>query len=174
MTPGARGTGPRGPGRYDAGARPRPARAPRGAPPEPTPAPSALARLWPWLVLVLAVAVGVYLVFFRQNEASRVRARLEALAQALEVHGPDESFVLRAARIRQTVHEVIDKRASLQIADLADGKPDRTTLIELAGQAPGVYSQARIDLGDLTIELDQAETSAHVHGTVTFTGRRHG
>ncbi|MBI4955137.1 MAG: hypothetical protein HY908_24150, partial [Myxococcales bacterium] len=114
------------------------------------------------------------LVFFRQNEAARVRARLDELAQALEVHGPDQSFVLRAARIRQTVHEVVDKRASLQIADLTDGKPDRTTLIELAGQAPSVYSQARIDLGDLTIELDQAETSAHVHGTVTFTGRRHG
>ena len=124
-------------------------------------------RRWlPWLFAALAVAAGVYLVFFRTSTEARVRARLAEVSGAVRVEGVEQNFVLRAARIRQVFNDVFDRRATLQIPELAGRSPDRAMLVALASQAPATYAQASLDLSGLSIDLDRDETSAHAHGRV--------
>jgi hypothetical protein len=130
-------------------------------------------RRWlPHIGIALGVAIALYALFFGKSAEDRIRARLDALAQAVSVVDGETNIVIRAARLRQAFAEIFVKNVSVAIPELADHVAGRDDLVELGASAPRFYQTVRVDLGKLAVKLDQDETSAVAYGEAELTATR--
>ncbi len=154
-------------------------RAPRTSPPfarRSAAAGSGSVDLRRWLPLV-AVAFGALLVlgavFFGKTEEERVRQRLHQLEDAVAVDG-SENPLLRAARLRKDFADLVAQNVAVAIPELGAGEGGRAHLVEVAAGAANEWRTARVDLGALTIRLDEAKEHAVCVGDAKLTATRAG
>ncbi len=128
-------------------------------------------RWLPYLGIAFGVALVVYAVFFGKNEEERIRQRLHQLEDSVAVDGA-ENPVLRAARLRKELGELVTHDVRIAIPELDGVDSGRNQLVELAAAAPQQFKSARIDLEALRIRLDDPKEHAVAVGDAKLAGTR--
>lgn len=129
-------------------------------------------RRWlPHIGILIGLGLVVYALFFAEDDADRIRERLEQLEAAVEVK-PQENVVIRAARVRKELVEIFVKDVHFEIPELLENQSGRKELIGVASSAPQQFRAARIDTDGLRIDIDDAGESAVCTGNVTLAGVR--
>jgi phosphoribosylformylglycinamidine synthase len=130
-------------------------------------------RWLPHIGIALGICIAVYALFFSDSEEDLIRERLELLEESIHVSPQDSNVVFRIARIKKQFAEIFVKQVSFEIPELTNLTQNRQELVNLAANAPRLYSTASVDLGGLAIEIDSAKTSAVAYGEATLTAMRH-
>lgn len=110
---------------------------------------------------VVALAIAVWAVFFRGSDDDLVRRTVARMAKAVEVV-PGENPVMRAARVRSELLEVLAPDVSTSIPELTDVSRGRDPLIGAAIAAGLLWQQAEIGvaLARVTLEPNPAGVAA--------------
>jgi len=109
---------------------------------------------------VLAVVVGVAAVLFWPNEASRVRARVTAAAEAVSAR-PGEGDIERLARLAGLA-KVLDRDIVVEGEPGGPAIRGREAVAALASQLSAAGGPHRIALSDLQVTLDEPASHAVV------------
>jgi hypothetical protein len=131
-------------------------------------------RWLPHIGIVLGVCIAVYALFFSDSEEDLIRGRLDLLEESIQVTPQDSNVVFRLARIKKQFAEIFNKQVSFEIPELTSLSQSRRELVNLAANAPRLYTTASVDLGGLTIDIDTSKTSAVAYGEATLTATRAG
>jgi hypothetical protein len=122
--------------------------------------------------LLVAVAAVVYFAFFAGSDEEKIRKVIGRLSHAVELRADDSNALVRIARARGELDEVLDADVHVSIAELPGGgaRHGRAEISELAAQATMAFRTAEIDVHDLDIKIDQGHTTAKVAGSATLRG----
>jgi hypothetical protein len=132
-------------------------------------------RWLPHVGVAVGVFIALYALFFSTSDEDAIRAQLEALQTAVRVTPDDTNIVVRAARTKGAFAEIFIKEVSYEIPELAHATGGgRTELAMLAANAPQLWREARVDLGALAIDIDQAGMSAVAYGEAHLVATRQG
>jgi hypothetical protein len=118
---------------------------------------------------LVAVAVAIYFVFLAGSDEEKVRAVVQRLAHAVEVRPDDTNALVRAARMKRALEDLVDEDVRLSVPELG-ARQGRQGLVELGAMASAAYSKVTIDPHDVAIKLDPSKTTAKVGGRVTASG----
>ena len=129
-------------------------------------------RWLPHLGIALGICIAVYALFFSGSEEDLIRERLDLLEDSIHVSPQDSNVVFRMARIKKQFAEIFVKQVSFEIPELTNLTQNRRELVNLAANAPRLYSTADVDLGGLSIDIDSSKTSAVAYGEATLTAMR--
>ena len=133
-----------------------------------------LGKKWlPVAAIVAGLAILGWSLLGRTSDEERVRAQLQALADALEVKPSESSVVFRAARLKDRLSTLLAKEIVVQIPELDGQTTGRRAVVQLAAQAPTWYQNATIDVGGLSVTVDAKSRSALANGNVELKGLRH-
>jgi hypothetical protein len=126
-------------------------------------------------IVVTAALIAVWALFFRGSEEDRVRAAIMKAASVVKVVS-GENPIVRAARVKGDLVEVVEKDVSYTVPDLPGegvGK-GRDPLIAAAVSIASVYEEAEVTVafGDVTIEPSGKGAAATT--TVTLSAQRGG
>jgi hypothetical protein len=133
------------------------------------------ARRWvPLLAIVLGLGAFGYATFFGATDEELLRARLDALAGAIEVKPSEQNIVLRAARIKEAFSTIFVKDVAIAIPELTELRSGRKELVQVAAQAMTFYRTAWVDVGGLGLDVDKAGLSAVASGKVKLHATSHG
>jgi hypothetical protein len=127
-------------------------------------------RWLPHIGIVLGIAIAVYALFFSSSDEDIIRDKLAQLEQAVRVSGGDTNVVIRAAKVRKEFSEIFETQVTIEIPELTSVTSGRTELVQLAASTPQLYRTASVDLGGLSVDVDQAGTSAVAYGEAVLTG----
>ena len=131
-------------------------------------------RWLPHVGIALGICIALYALFFSDSDEDVIRGRLELLEESIEVTPQDSNVVFRVARIKKQFEEIFVKQVSFEIPELTNLSQSRQELVNLAANAPRMYTTASVDLMSLTIDIDSSKTSAVAYGEATLTATRHG
>jgi hypothetical protein len=118
---------------------------------------------------LVAISAVLYFVFVAGTDEERIRKVVDRLAQAVEVRTDDTNPLVRAARVKNTLEQLVDPDVHLSVPELGS-RQGRGGLVELGAQASAGYSRVTIDPHDLSIKLDPSKTTAKVSGRATVRG----
>jgi len=131
-------------------------------------------RRWlPHIGIALGVCIAIYALFFGSSDEDEIRELLEQLEDAVAVKEAGGNIVVRAAHIKKEFAEIFIKEVSFSIPELTRTPKGRVELAKLAANAPQLWATANVDLGGLTIEVDDQGVSGVAHGQATLTATRH-
>jgi hypothetical protein len=123
--------------------------------------------------VVLGLGIFAYATLFGTTDEELIRARLVALADAIEVKPSEQNLVLRGARIKDAFGGIFVKEVRIEIPELTELRSGRMELVQLAAQAMTMYRTATVDAAGLSIDLDKASLTAVASGKVTLHATRH-
>ncbi len=130
-------------------------------------------RWLPYLGLVVGISIIAYALLFGSSDEDQIRGQLDRLQQVVAVPEQQTNLVVRAARINEAFNEIFVKDVGIDVPELTSVSSGRRELVGVATRAPTLYRTASVDLGGLSIAVDQAAISAHVTGQVVLTATRH-
>ena len=131
------------------------------------------ARWLPLLVVVLGLGIFAAATFLGSTDEELIRARLGALADAIEVKASEQNVVLRGARIKDAFNGIFVKDVTVEIPELTDVRSGRMELVQVAAQAMTLYRTAAVDVSGLRLDIDKAGLSAVASGSVRLQATRH-
>jgi hypothetical protein len=125
-------------------------------------------RAFAGLALV-ALAAGGYF-WLRPTDESKIRAQLAKLAETVRVKESDGQAnpVLRYSRINDAFTGLFEEDVRVSIPELTSLQAGRAPLVELATSAPRFVRMLDVDLGSITVKLDETATSAAVGATANL------
>lgn len=123
------------------------------------------------IVGTIVLALASYVMFFRQSDEDAVRALLKKTADAVKVI-EGENPVMRAARVRSELLDVLRADVAATIPDLGEATKGADPLIGVAISAGQLWSSAEVSLSFGPIKID-SDTAA-VEVTATLSAKRHG
>jgi len=129
-----------------------------------------------WLPLLLVVAgLGIFAVatLWGSTDEELIRARLTALADAIEVKASETNAVIRAARIKDAFSDILIKEVTVEIPELTEVRSGRMELVRVAAQAMTLWRTAQVDVSGLRLDIDKAGLSAVASGSVPLRATRH-
>lgn len=132
-------------------------------------------RRWlPHIGIVAGLCLAIYALFLGSSDEDEIRERLERLEEAVAVRGGNTNLVVRAAHMKKEFSEIFIKDVTFQIPELSQAPKGRQELAGLAANAPRLWATATVDLGGLTVEVDDAGLSGVAYGQATLTATRQG
>lgn len=127
-----------------------------------------------WALIVIgsvALALATWALFFRGSDEDAVREQLKKAADAVRVL-EGENPVMRAARVRSELLEVLLADVAVNIPELTDVTKGRDPLIATAIGASQLWSTADVSLTFARVKVDGDSAFADV--TATLSAARHG
>jgi hypothetical protein len=115
---------------------------------------------------LVAIATTIYFVFFAGSDQEKIRHVVERLAHAVEVKPDDTNVLVRAARTKRALDELVDDDVRLSVPELG-ARQGKDGLVQLGAQASAAYSKVTVDTHNLVIKLDPSNTTAKVAGKAT-------
>jgi hypothetical protein len=120
-------------------------------------------------VLAVVGSLGVLgWLLFGESDESKVLARLDELANAVETH-KDENMAFRALRLKGTFAEGFEPGATLRAPELPDTNGVKQ-LTALAASVPRYYGELDVSIGETDVHVERAAREARVTAGVTLTG----
>jgi ketosteroid isomerase-like protein len=119
----------------------------------------------------LALTLATWALFFRGSEEDAIRATLKRTADAVKVID-GENPVMRAARVRGELIEVLLADVAVNIPELTDVTKGRDPLIGTAIGAAQLWSTADVSIAFGRVQIDGDSAFAEV--TATLSATRHG
>jgi len=128
----------------------------------------------PLLLALLAAVAGtvIYILFFGASDESRIRDRLEQLAEAVRIDEDELSPLPRAGRIRSEFAEIFTTDASASVAEIDETFEGRDAMAAAAAQLVGRYRSADVSFMNIKVRIHEA--AAEVKATAAVTGATHG
>jgi hypothetical protein len=124
-----------------------------------------------WALILLgsfAISIATWALFFRGSDEDAVRATLKRAAEAVKVK-EGENPVLRAARVRTELVEVLLADVAVNIPELTEVTKGRDALIGSAIAAGQLWSTADITVAFSRVQVDGESAFADVTATITAT-----
>ncbi len=118
--------------------------------------------------LAVAIAAAIYFGFFARSDEEQIRKAVARLAHAVEVRPDDSNVIVRTARVRSELNEVLDENVHVSVPELTNLRQGRREVAEAASQASLAYRSAEIDVADLQIKFDPTHESAKAGGRATL------
>ena len=122
--------------------------------------------------VVAGVVIAIYAIFFGSTDEDRIRELLERLERAVAVHSDETNVIVRGARVRKAFKEIFSKDVRFQVPDFQSAGQSRRALVGLATQAPRLYRNATVDLGGLSVKVDEKGESSTAFGQAVVVGVR--
>jgi hypothetical protein len=128
----------------------------------------ALSRRGAALLAVVASAGILAWLLLGDSDETKVLARLEELASAVETK-PDENMAFRALRLKGVFEEALEPGAGLRAPELPEtnGVKDLTAL---AAGVPRFYGDLDVSIGETDVHIEPEAHEARVTAGVTVTG----
>ncbi|MBW2455341.1 MAG: hypothetical protein JRI68_12555 [Deltaproteobacteria bacterium] len=132
-------------------------------------------RRWlPHIGIVAGLCLAIYALFFGSSDEDEIRELLERLEEAVAVREGNTNILVRAAHVKKEFSEIFIKEVTFQIPELSRSPKGRQELAGLAANAPRLWATATVDLGGLSVEVDDAGVSGVAYGKATLTATRLG
>jgi len=130
-------------------------------------------RRWlPYLGIALGIALVAYALFFVKSDEERIRERLSELASTVEVKDRRETPLIRSARVRKSFASLFSKEVRLAVPELGTVDHGREPLVSLTVSALGEFTSVTLDLGELSIRLDESKAHGLAVGTAKLSATR--
>jgi len=113
-------------------------------------------------------AVVLYFTFFRASDEERIREVLTRFAKAVSVKQGD-TVLSRGGRLKSELGEIVDSDVRVDVAELGIGVTGRPKLVEDATKAGLMYAEASAEMTGVTIQIDDAKTTAKADATAVVT-----
>lgn len=126
-------------------------------------------------IVVTAAIIAVWALFFRGSEDDKVRAAIVKAATAVRVLS-GENPVMRAARVKGDLVDVVEKDVAYTVPDLPGegvGK-GRDPLIGAAISISSVYEEAEVTVVFSKVTIEPGGNGASATTTVTLSAQRGG
>jgi hypothetical protein len=118
--------------------------------------------------VLLGLAGLAYALFARPSEEERIRSVLDRLARAVSVEPAETNALLRAARLRKELGELLTDDVDVSIPELSASTRGRESVTAIAARAGSLYGSAEISLSAVDVKLDANETRASVRSIATL------
>ncbi len=122
----------------------------------------------------LGVAAIIFFVFFGKSDEDRIREALARLTQVVEIKDDGSNPLLRAARVRDDLAQVLTDDVHVSISELGGGRQGRQGIADAAAQAQLLFTSAQVDLRHVEIKLETGAPTAQVSAEARLTGKRRG
>jgi hypothetical protein len=115
------------------------------------------------VVVAAALGVGGYFVF-RPTDESQIRAALAKLVAAVQIKEADAQAnpIGRLAHLSGVFETLFEPDVRVNIPELTPLQSGRTELVQMVVAAPRFVRTLEVDLGGVTVKLDEAAASAEV------------
>jgi hypothetical protein len=128
-------------------------------------------------IVAIGVAIAIWALFFRGSEEDRIRAAIVKAAAAVKVV-PGENPVMRAARVKGDMADVIAKDVAFSVPELPSSDQGvgkgRDPLVGAAISIASVFEEADVTVVFSQVTIDPGGSSASATTTVTLSGLRGG
>jgi hypothetical protein len=126
-------------------------------------------------IVVTAAIIAVWALFFRGSEEDKIRAAIVKAATAVKVIS-GENPVMRAARVKGELVEVLEKDVAYTVPDLpAEGVgKGRDPLIGAAISMASIYEEAEVTVLFSKVTIEPGGNGASAITTVTLSAQRGG
>jgi len=115
-------------------------------------------------VVGVASSLGVGYFVLRPTDESRIRAALAKLATAVQIKEADAQAnpIGRLAHVSGVFETLFEPDVRVNAPELTPLQSGRSELVQLVTAAPRFVRTLEVDLGRITVKLDEAATSADV------------
>ncbi len=121
------------------------------------------------------MAIAVYFVFFAGTDEEKIRKCVAELARAVEVKADDTNVVMRGARLRGKLAEVLTEDVHVSVEELQGGKvTGRDPLVQRAAAIPAMYRTLEVNVHDYDIKVHPSGAEASVGARATVSATPHG
>jgi hypothetical protein len=115
------------------------------------------------VIVAAALGLGSYFVF-RPTDESRIRAALAKLTAAVQIKEADAQAnpIGRLAHLSGVFEALFEPDVRVNIPEVTPIQSGRTELVQMVVAAPRFVRTLEVDLGSVTVKLDEAAASAEV------------
>ena len=124
-------------------------------------------------IVGVLLAIGIWALFSRGSEDDRIRQAIVKAAGAVKVVS-GENPVMRAARVKGDLVEVMEKDVSFSVPELNDVGKGRDALIAAALGLGSVFEEADVTVVFSQVAIDPGGAGAAATTTVTLSSIRGG
>ncbi|MGZ3416456.1 MAG: hypothetical protein ACXVEF_04115 [Polyangiales bacterium] len=124
-------------------------------------------------IVGIAVTIIIWALFFRGSEEDRIRAAIVKAAAAVKVI-PGENPVMRAARVKGDLVDVMEKDVAFSVPELNDVGKGRDPLVGAAISISSVFEEADVNVVFSQVTIEPGGHSAAATTTVTLSAMRGG
>jgi hypothetical protein len=112
---------------------------------------------------IAAIGVGSYLAF-RPSDEARIRKQLSKLEAAVRVTEADmqKNPIGRLSHVSSAFEPLFDPEVRVSVPELTSLQSGRSELVELVAGAPRFVRTFEVELGSVTVKMDEAGESAAV------------